>query len=447
MHSGAGFLKDLGEHPLKAAAWILLPFAFLTHVGNACAQATGVVVAAPTTRTSGTGDQVSDKPHVAKVHPAVIRSMADLSRYLEEHRSSPFDAFSKRALDLFIASLTFNDFGLTGFRTTEVESELTPGEALAILSLFGVETTISSLQFEHRDDEDREPPEPTPTKGILFDVVHQVRTLNHEIDDPDRKLARMEEVFANVLDLVDGTQIENLSDPDVEDFFEASMLLAGYSNAPNHVRQMRHAYNELERRGSSSRGQGKRMRDQYVAARMIEDAIAFAFERPDLDLKRIPRFVEPASPQSRPRLWQLAANGSSLESHTFQMDRDAAVVVVASPWCSFSNAASIAIANDSELSMLMAQHSTWVLAQMSVPDFEDIRKWNETFPGRPLQMVDRNADWPDINLWETPVFYFYRDGGIVSTVTGWPDATQLERLREGFSSLGLTSGRPGSSAR
>jgi len=84
---------------------------------------------------------------------APIRSRADLDQYLKAHPESPFDAFSRRAFERFVDSLTFNDIGLTGYRTAEIESDLTPRQAYAILSLFGVQKTISSLEFEHADDE------------------------------------------------------------------------------------------------------------------------------------------------------------------------------------------------------------------------------------------------------------------------------------------------------
>lgn len=93
---------------------------------------------------------------IAETKLAPIRSAVDLDKYLKEHQKSPFDAFSKRGLERFIDSLTFNQLGLTGYRTAEIESDLTPRQAYAILSLFGVQKTISSLDFEHASDEDKE---------------------------------------------------------------------------------------------------------------------------------------------------------------------------------------------------------------------------------------------------------------------------------------------------
>jgi hypothetical protein len=92
---------------------------------------------------------------IADTKLAPIRSRADLDEYLAKHSVNPFDAFNKRALELFVDSLTFNQIGLTGYRITEIESDLTPRQTYAILSLFGVQRTISSLNFEHASDADK----------------------------------------------------------------------------------------------------------------------------------------------------------------------------------------------------------------------------------------------------------------------------------------------------
>ena len=425
---------------MRTAVSILISILLFT--GDALGQSTSEPVSVPSDRETKPAKREPRDARSRDMRQAPIRSMADLSRYLDEHASSPFDAFSDRARELFVESLTFNEVGLTGFRTAEVESELTPQQAHAVLALFGVQGTVPSLQFESRTEERTEGFQHASADDILGELADRVRTLDRDIDNLSLKLTRMQGVFANVLEAVDRASIGNLSDTDVKDFFEITMLLASYSNEPTYVSQMRRAFDELEKRKFSTRQQAHRMRDQYIAARMILDATEFASARPNLGLKKSPRFVESASPQARPWLWRLSADGSTLENHAFQVDPDTAVVVVASPWCSFSRAASVAVANDRELSPLMARNSTWILAQISVRDFDDIREWNETFPGQPLQMVDRNADWPDLELLKTPIFYFYRGGEIVTTVSGWPGPEQLEKLRAGFSSLGLSDSRP-----
>src|SRR5690606_13376995 len=186
--------------------------------------------------------------------------------------------------------------------------------------------TVPSLQFESRTEERTEGFQHASADDILGELAGRVRTLDRDIDNVSLKLTRMQGVFANVLEAVDRASIGNLSDTDVKDFFEITMLLASYTIEPTYVSQMRRAFDELEKRKFSTRLQAQRMRDQYIAARMILVATEFASARPNLGLKKIPRFVESASPQARPWLWRLSADGSTLESHAFRVNPDAPVV-------------------------------------------------------------------------------------------------------------------------
>jgi hypothetical protein len=87
---------------------------------------------------------------------APIRSRVDLDGYLAAHPTSAFNAFSERSLDMFLRSLYFSKVGLASYRTAEIEAELTPREAYALLSLFGVQGSIVQLTFQKGSGEELE---------------------------------------------------------------------------------------------------------------------------------------------------------------------------------------------------------------------------------------------------------------------------------------------------
>lgn len=368
-----------------------------------------------------------------------IRSAAQLSEYLETHPSSPLDAFNKRARKLFLDSLTFSEKGLTGFRLQEIQSELTPSQAFDILSFFGVQSVIESLQFEHTEDSKPSSTDSgaAETDGILAAFADTARTINREADEKTQMVTQLQRVVADMLKAVDFTGIARLSRQDIKDLHEVAGALAFYSNEPADVRQMRRGYDELEKRGLATRLQGQAMRDQYVTARMIPEAMAFAAQRPGLNLNKIPRFEKPESELPAPSLWHLSADGTRLAQQSFHLGSEPHVIVVASPWCSFSQRASQTLQATPDLARLMAEHSTWILPQFRIPDFADIEKWNQSYADWPLLLVNKDKEWPDLELFEVPKFFFFRGGKVVSTVTGWPGDEQLEKLREGISSIGL----------
>lgn len=139
---------------MKSTLCLLVPVAMLLSTGHLTAQTSDV--GNTIDEVTNLIDQKERDSQIASTKLAPIRSRADLDEYLKTHPVSPFDAFSSRALERFLDSLTFNQLGLTGYRTAEIESDLTPRQAYAILSLFGVQKTISSLNFVHASDEDKE---------------------------------------------------------------------------------------------------------------------------------------------------------------------------------------------------------------------------------------------------------------------------------------------------
>lgn len=66
------------------------------------------------------------------------------------------DAFSRAARAKFLDSLVFTDRGLGSYRTADIEAELTPRQANAILSLFGVQDSMAQLDFVHGSEAERQ---------------------------------------------------------------------------------------------------------------------------------------------------------------------------------------------------------------------------------------------------------------------------------------------------
>ena len=100
---------------------------------------------------------VSQSQHnraIGEIALAPLRSESDVKAYLRANPTTPFDAFGPMSLTRFIDSLTFNSVGLTSFRTIEMEQELSPRQAYAILSLFGVQKSIAQLRFENATSEE-----------------------------------------------------------------------------------------------------------------------------------------------------------------------------------------------------------------------------------------------------------------------------------------------------
>jgi hypothetical protein len=82
------------------------------------------------------------------VAPAgVLRSPGDLQRYLAAtaHSVSPLSALSGGARERFLASITFNEKGVTGFHYDDLQAGLTASQIVDVLHLFGVEKDVAII--------------------------------------------------------------------------------------------------------------------------------------------------------------------------------------------------------------------------------------------------------------------------------------------------------------
>lgn len=88
---------------------------------------------------------------------APIKHEADLLRYLEEMPAqSPLRTLSEDALSSFIASLRFNEKGLTSLSTIELERELTLTQAHDVLGLFGKQRAAAKLPIPEANSQEED---------------------------------------------------------------------------------------------------------------------------------------------------------------------------------------------------------------------------------------------------------------------------------------------------
>jgi len=94
---------------------------------------------------------------LAEESAAPIQSEAGLLDYLNAMpQNSPLRAFSDDAMASFVASLRFNEKGLTSFSTIEMERELTLGQAYDVLSLLGAQRSARRLPIPIQGERDSE---------------------------------------------------------------------------------------------------------------------------------------------------------------------------------------------------------------------------------------------------------------------------------------------------
>lgn len=128
---------------LKKIAALLLVLGSVLGMAHAQGVDPGVDVRAPPVSTEESC-QVERLLHFVE---APIKSRNELEGYLANlPKSSPLNALSEQKRKLFVDSLTFNDSGVTGFRSDLLEGDLGLTGAYRILALFGEQELAAMLK-------------------------------------------------------------------------------------------------------------------------------------------------------------------------------------------------------------------------------------------------------------------------------------------------------------
>ncbi len=211
-----------------------------------------------------------------------------------------------------------------------------------------------------------------------------------------------------------------------------------YSEEPATLTALESVFTELERRGSSTDDQARELYRDYLIGRLPARARGLA-ERLSLSgLTAPPRFEESSDLLTTvgARVYEVSPDADALRLTRLKSEPGPRIIMLASPNCSPSNKASRDIESDARLKRAFADHA-WLLTAPSLSlSPGDIARWNIQHPTLKSRIAYSKRDWPALNLGVTPVFYVFREGRLLRTVTGWTPASRAE-LEEGLRDAGL----------
>lgn len=270
--------------------------------------------------------------------------------------------------------------------------------------------------------------------SLFQERLREMRRLDAVMPEPSQKAPLLEKSLALMIATAEQIGYTVLADNDVLDLYDAARTAAYYSYSTVAASAMRRAWDELDRRHIASRGSADEIVETYVAARLFDEARAFHRRHRDAVTIPPPAFADLRGTPSGPTLLDVSSDGSTLRRRAFS---GAAIVVVGSPWCAFSRAATEAIESDREFTAAMRKHAIWLIPQQIVRDVRDAARWNREHPASVMAMIYRQSEWPFIRSSATPSFHFFRDGQLVSSFSGWAGDGQKTALLAGLRAAGI----------
>lgn len=183
----------------------------------------------------------------------------------------------------------------------------------------------------------------------------------------------------------------------------------------------------IEEAGGADESTIKLMHRFYLTFRRFDDAAAFARSYPNDNLAVPPSILSSEiAAGARPALAP-SKDGSVLRRDSIDLRPSGVVVIIGHPLCHFTQNAIADIASEPELADRLQSHAVWLAEPFASLTDGAITEWNRMHPAIQFRYAETKEDWPEINYWGTPTFYFFKNGRLVRKVVGWPRDSVDER--------------------
>ena len=228
-----------------------------------------------------------------------------------------------------------------------------------------------------------------------------------------------------------------ISDHDEDVMFSAAWLTATLTLEKSHVQDMTLLLMNLQRRGVASREHYVHMYEMYVGMRMFTEARQLAKQHFFPEMETLPELngstiLIPGQPTEL----ELSLGKRELTRRSVDLAQSQ-VIVIAHPLCHFSRAVARAIQEDPVLAESFGSHARWLAPQDTHIEFDVIQQWNEAHTEQRTSIAFQESEWPMVDSWSTPTFYFLEGGHVVAKVEGWPKEGHRAELIAGLQKAGL----------
>lgn len=256
------------------------------------------------------------------------------------------------------------------------------------------------------------------------------------------KVAELNHIYDKSLVLTDD-QVHALGDTELRVLYGSLDMLASYTLFSAHDRnavyvdRMEFILRELERRSIALNENYTALLDAFIATRDFGRATALIKQRRVLADRLLPAVNTDATfDSSAPSEIMVSTDAKSVTLRNVDLNSPFRIIVVSG--CQFSRTAVEMIDADPALRGAFARASTvWLAPADRNFNIQEVAEWNRKFPRQQMTFAYKNSLWPGIDFSRIPTFYFFRDGKLVRTYTGWSKNAVPREILEILKELSL----------
>jgi hypothetical protein len=260
---------------------------------------------------------------------------------------------------------------------------------------------------------------------------------NNKISSSSRA-AMMENAYVHLFSKEQtNDNLRKINNDDLVTLLRAASYVTTYTLNGTYAQDSARDLLELEARHKSVDADYLSVYENYVGARMFEEARKVYALHPVTGMEQIPSLQSLSTlDQPGPKAWFVDNNKDSISLMPIDL-RGVHIVVVGHPLCHFTRNAIAFLSQDAQLRSIFDRYAIWLAPPSKKLSIHLFQAWNKDHPAQAMVLANRYDDWPMIDYWDTPTFYFLRDGKKVAEVQGWPTGGRKSEILSAAHNLGI----------
>lgn len=271
--------------------------------------------------------------------------------------------------------------------------------------------------------------------GYVASLKYAADALSAAGESFEDRVAAGREIYSQLAPKVKKSTLRKAADRTLETAFylSADALLNGASLEP--LEEIGRLFSEMERRGKVKKDIVENLYDYYLDSREFKTAAMLAKKYPEYKYTPVPEIVRAKrNSGAAHRVYEVQAGGSRAEVKELAPWAGPRIIVTGVPGCGATKRAFADIEKQPALKELFARHGLFITWNSY---FRSVAAWNEKHPTKAYVAYLR-SDWPELGVYSSPVFYFFKDGKLLATSRGgWGDAAGMAEKLKGLSLIGL----------
>lgn len=188
-------------------------------------------------------------------------------------------------------------------------------------------------------------------------------------------------------------------------------------------------FNLYQLKGWATQSDYKNMYSALIRNRLFKEAQGFYDAHKLHGLDALPKLTRTNVSKRKIIVYSFDKHSAhTLNTENFEFSKSKEIIMVAHPHCHFCFNAATAISKDQTLKQFFKKNVHLISPPDGNIQTEPLHDWFDRFPFLEIKYIANFSDFPMIDYWGTPTFYFLENGKVIDKITGWPKQGRMKEL-------------------